>query len=588
MTYSDPQPISKLGLPYLELEDMENEDGTYNTAVFVCEPIQLKIAPLHGQVGVVPGHELFGRVIFTSAFVDKYPVLKQVIVLCIPDEEDEYEEEGVLVYVRPLPEFGPETSKLFGATLLLAHIAQDVGLSTALAQAAPERDAANIFMAANAMVQARTIDLDKIAALGQSTILGDSQLTLPALEELSPRLEQGPLPDNFNQAMLKLKLAADRAQGHFSNLVWGQLQYDFASAITVLFDQNSGLPLCFKRNADEISPLLSAALSSKTAPAHSQDTQSDAAAMSPWPLTYIVPQNMRNAVWVNDLRANGREVSYRLERDDPLFDKALRYALKQGLSSAPELQIYDQKFRYLELPKRMCPPGIKLFAFFDRNQFRARIKNTIKIAKYVLDAHTYDSFRYIDPACRQIQKQFRLTLRDKEPYDELCNEQWHLNRAGCRRYLQTSISWIQATSRTDFDARQALLSWYHFEAISKFNINQRITRYDEEGQPIMSEHSCLFIENCAAALYQALRQRADAALHGEFGRMPTEQETAILSDPWKLILFANDLETKFDGNSIVPTRLSSEAQSLFAVLGIPLDQVPSAGLTWRHWLNLGK
>ena len=102
--------------------------------------------------------------------------------------------------------------------------------------------------------------------------------------------------------------------------------------------------------------MLSAALSSKTAPAHSQDTQSDAAATSPWPLTYIVPQNMRNAVWVNDLRANGRKVSYRLEHDDPLFDKALRYALKQGLSSAPELQIYDQKFRYLELPKRMCPP----------------------------------------------------------------------------------------------------------------------------------------------------------------------------------------------------------------------------------------
>ena len=58
-------------------------------------------------------------------------------------------------------------------------------------------------MAANAMVQARTIDLEKIAALGQSTILGDSQLTLPALEELSPRLERGPIPDNFNQAMLK-------------------------------------------------------------------------------------------------------------------------------------------------------------------------------------------------------------------------------------------------------------------------------------------------------------------------------------------------------------------------------------------------
>ena len=37
-----------------------------------------------------------------------------------------------MVYVRPLPEFGPETSKFFGATLLLAHIAQDVGLSTAL------------------------------------------------------------------------------------------------------------------------------------------------------------------------------------------------------------------------------------------------------------------------------------------------------------------------------------------------------------------------------------------------------------------------------------------------------------------------
>ena len=220
MTYSDPQPISKLGLPYLELEDMENEDGTYNTAVFVCEPIQLKMAPLHGQVGVVPGHELFGRVIFTSAFVDKYPILKQVIVLCIPYEEDEYEEEGVLVYVRPLPEFGPETSKFFGATLLLAHIAQDVGLSTALAQAAPERDAANIFMAANAMVQAHTIELEKIATLGQSTILGDSQLTLPALEELSPRLERGPIPDNFNQAMLKLKLVINLKSSNRIKSIW--------------------------------------------------------------------------------------------------------------------------------------------------------------------------------------------------------------------------------------------------------------------------------------------------------------------------------------------------------------------------------